>query len=132
MARIVIYDKETGRVKEIIPSANTPEYTKRDDVLINPDGPVGVPVEHLVVDKEGSLVEMNAGEKVELALEKDAAKLKADNDSIDNFSGVSVKEIVATILKLVGAKITAQDVSNQIKLDRSSKADVSESEIGLK
>lgn len=37
MSRVVIFDKATGNVKRFLKSANTPEFSGRDDVLINPD-----------------------------------------------------------------------------------------------
>lgn len=37
MARVIVYDYETGRVVAYHPSAHTPAYAGRADVLINPD-----------------------------------------------------------------------------------------------
>lgn len=37
MANVVIYDEVTKRVKQYLKSVNTPDYSSRPDVLVNPD-----------------------------------------------------------------------------------------------
>lgn len=42
MSEVIIFDKATGSVKEVISSAHTPDFVNRDDVLINAHLPENV------------------------------------------------------------------------------------------
>lgn len=38
MSKIILYDPDTGAVKQYLPRANTPKYAGKPGVLINPEG----------------------------------------------------------------------------------------------
>jgi hypothetical protein len=82
MARVVIFDQQTGRVKKYLPSADTPQYEGRSDVLINPDMAAveGVAQMWWIVDPprtDGVLREMTDAEKAPIKSDQDAALAKA-------------------------------------------------------
>lgn len=64
MADVIIYDKATGEIKEILESVDTSKFAGRDDVLINAKIPPGVEDHHLKIEG-GKVVEMTTSEKEE-------------------------------------------------------------------
>jgi hypothetical protein len=64
MSTVLIYDKTTKAIKQILYSVNTPDYNTRDDVIINPDlSPIaGIPFIYGKVEA-GAVKEMTAAEK---------------------------------------------------------------------
>jgi hypothetical protein len=92
MALIVIYDEVATpqKVLQVIPSANTPEYSSRSDVLVNPDISALqgiVPLRYWKHDT-GSVVEFTQAEKdaqdaAEAAAEVASVRLEAKEQHND-------------------------------------------------
>lgn len=61
MSNIAIYDTGTNKVLKILKSVNTPDYSSRNDVVINPELP-SVQMKYMKHDN-GSIVEMTQEEK---------------------------------------------------------------------
>ena len=100
MSRIVIFNPSTNDIIEYIPSANTPDYDKRSDVLVNPDVSLisSVPLKY-IKHKTGALVEKTQAEK-DTTDAQIAAKKK--QDEIDRISalGVTPLEVVKGLVRL--------------------------------
>lgn len=62
MANVLIYNVGNGRALEYKESVNTPDFSARPDVLVNPVMPPGVPIKFLKV-VAGAPIEMTQGEK---------------------------------------------------------------------
>jgi len=102
MARIAIYDLVTKRVLEYLKSAHTPDYTGRDDVLINP----GLPACEMKYWKVESniILEMTQAEKdavdTEEQAEQDAIEeARKDIDKLEKALKVALKLIFKEINK---------------------------------
>lgn len=72
MANILIYNISNGRALEYKESVNTPDFSSRADVLVNPVMPAGVPVKFLKV-VAGAPIEMTQAEKDTIATNEAAA-----------------------------------------------------------
>ena len=80
MAVIVVYDEGASpeAVLEVHPSANTPDYSGRTDVVVNPDlSGVAAVLRKYWKHVTGSIVEMTQGEKNAV----DAAEVAAADES---------------------------------------------------
>ena len=84
MARVYVHNEE-GRITGYVPSAHTPDYLRRNDVLINPEAPNNVPLKYLIVD-QGTLREMTTEEKaqVDQGEANEAAAREAAAGNLDN------------------------------------------------
>lgn len=103
MSNIIIFDKVTKKVKEYITSVNTPDYSFRDDVLINPVLPPNVAYKFLKAEN-GCIVEMTQDEKDIIIAEEETnriTKIRADAKySIDNFMDLGlVLRALADVIK---------------------------------
>lgn len=120
MADIIIYDTESGKVKDYMKSVNTPDFKGRNDVLFNPEIPVGVPLQYLKVDR-GTVLEMNATEKSTIdKIAKDSIKLEVEN-KIQEFD-ISAKEIIKAFIQVVNLRFPKQEITEneiiaQIKIN---------------
>ena len=86
MADIIIFDKSTGKVKDYLKSQHTPDFTNRDDVIVNPVIPDVDRKYWKIVD--GNVVKMTQAEKdtvdAEEQAEKEALeKMQKDIDRLD-------------------------------------------------
>lgn len=92
MARIIIYDTQTGHVLKYLKSANTPDFEGRADVLINPDLSGFIDgLGNLNIDKSGIRVESQAlriATDAELQAEAD---LKAQQALVMTFEEMPLK-----------------------------------------
>jgi len=127
MATIVIYNTATNRVTQIIPSANTPDFNKRTDVVVidktRRDAfnalAAGVPFYHMKVDpsiKVGGMpvLEMTPVEKAAVDAERQAADDARKQAEIDALA-VPNDVKIAALLKLAG--ITEAQLKAQIAAD---------------
>ncbi len=93
MAKVVIFDPLTNRVKEVLDSVNTPDYDGRSDVLVNPIIPSNIAIKYLKVDG-ASIVAMDATEKAAIdKAESDAARIETRataQNSVDTFSDIGL------------------------------------------
>jgi len=95
MANVVIYDKNANpqKVLQYLQSVNTPDYSSRDDVVINPNvnNIINVPVRYWK-HVTGSIFEMTAGEKtaIDAAIEAtfDAFVRSSAKGTYDGFNDI--------------------------------------------
>jgi hypothetical protein len=78
MANVMIY--ENGKAKEYLKSVHTPDFAKREDVLINPVMPEGVALKHIKV-ANGEAVEMTQGEKDDVYAGEVAVEVQRQKDA---------------------------------------------------
>ena len=84
MANILIFDTETGGVKQVVKSAHTPDFEGRLDILINPPLPA-VPISDMVV--ENDLVrEMTTTEKEYRDAALEHTRVQAETQELMNIS----------------------------------------------
>ena len=91
MANIIIFDVPTGAVKEYKRSVNTPDYSSRPDVLVNPDVSLLDSVSRKYIKVSGGvLVEMTTLEKTavddaiaQAIVDAENAKQLAFDDGLD-------------------------------------------------
>ena len=121
MALVVIYNTVDGQVLQIIPSANTPEYEGRGDVLINPIIPGGVPQKYLKV-VAGALTEQTAAEK-----SATDASIANDNLNLQRLAATKlqfpIEDIIVALVKRINVRIpanpiTKQEIIDQLKADK--------------
>ena len=120
MASIAIYDKVTNKVLEYLQSAHTPNYSSRDDVVINPSIP-SVEMKYWKHDA-GQILEMTQGEKDAVDQAEAQAQAQAVLDAIDKYE-VSTLEIITALVKRINVRIPANPISkaeitNQIRQDK--------------
>lgn len=120
MASIAIYDKTTNKIKEYLKSAHTPDYSSRDDVVINPSVP-NVPMKYWK-QQGGAILEMTQVEKDTVDQAESDAQAQAVLDAIDNYE-VSTLEIITALVKRINVRIpgnviTKQEITQQIRDDR--------------
>lgn len=102
MARLVIYDTITNRIKEYQPSGNEGLYIGQPGVLIDPDisGLLTVPIQYWIHDA-GAIREMTQAEKDTLNAEIVSANVSsirlAARNEVDNFSSEGVRLRAAII-----------------------------------
>lgn len=123
MARIIIYDKTTLQVKAHIPSANTPEYDKRDDVLINPTIQTSAVLKYCKVSiATNEVVEMSLAEKGQVDSTELANSLPIKRAAADSLQFPLVDVIVALVkrinVRIPNNPITKQEVIDQLKADK--------------
>lgn len=91
MANIVVFDVTTKQVKQFLKSVNTPDYSSRPDVVVNPDvaSLSAIPIKYWVEDS-GAIREMDTAEKDAIdAAEQavldaaEAARVTAFDDSLN-------------------------------------------------
>lgn len=104
MANVIIYNVNTKRVLEYIKSVNTPEYSSRADVVVNPDLPNG-DIKYWLV-KDGIVVEATQVEKdlidqheVDVIAQTEIDRLKEIDDSMADvdLSGVKIQRVETAI-----------------------------------
>ena len=120
-ANVLIYDTFTGQAKAYLRSVNTPDYSSRADVLVNPKIPSGVPLKFLKVEN-GVVVEMSQDEKDVIAKAELDAQKQAMVSNVNNLD-VSVKDVVRALVKVINKRIpsdpiTEQELIDQIKADK--------------
>lgn len=76
MASILIFNTGNGRALEWRAEVNTPDFSSRPDVIVNPVMPPGVPIKFIKV-VAGAPVAMTAGEQATITANETAA---ADTD----------------------------------------------------
>jgi len=119
MADVLIYNKQTGKIKSYLKSVNTPDYLNRNDVIINPKIPKGVPLKFLKVEN-GKVVEMSQSEKKALLQEELERRRKLEIEAINNLN-VNIREIIEALIKIINKRlpsnkqITKQELITQIK-----------------
>lgn len=84
--RIIIFNESNNRVTSYIPSAHTPDYAGRSDVLFNPDlsGLEDVPIKYLMHDN-GSVREMSVPEKNAIDSEEEASAVSSKRQAAKDF-----------------------------------------------
>ena len=84
MAAVLIYNIENNRAVQYLASVDTPLYSSRPDVLVNPDLSelAAVPFQYWIVDA-GIVREMTQLEKDAMAAEQLAAQLEAENAAVN-------------------------------------------------
>ena len=119
-SNVLIYDTTTGRAKAYLKSVNTPDYSSRSDVIINPVLPKA-PLKYLKV-KDGKVVEMTQEEKDAL-LAEEQQELKDAQITAVNDLNVSVKDVVTALIKVINKRIpdnpiTKEEIVNQLLEDK--------------
>jgi len=92
MANVIIFDEVTKRVTDYLKSVHTPDYTGRDDIIINPENlPICVMKYWKIAN--GQIVEMSQAEKDAVDAEEKQrekqARLNAAQDGATSFQGDS-------------------------------------------
>ncbi len=111
MANYLVFDKENGKILQWLPSIDGAEYRERNDVLIHPDLPEGVPLDDCLV--EDSVVrEMTAQEKKDRD-DVIALKIKLNKKAkIEKFQ-VTAKDLAEVLVNL--GVVTAGQLKQEIK-----------------
>jgi len=113
MANVLIYNEETGAAIRYKVSVNTPDYTERTDVLINPDvsglQASEIPLSDWKVDA-GIVRELTQQEKDDRAAAQAAAAAQAVLDQIA-YSRTQAKSYVDSGLSDIGLIIRALAVT---------------------
>lgn len=120
MANVVIYDTGDNHVLRYLRSVNTPDYSERNDVVINPDlsAVIGIALKYWKHDN-GSIVEMSQAEKDALdAAEQAAFELTVRTGSkayMDNFNdfGLILRAMVSIMMKEINILRTEHSLANR-------------------
>ena len=119
-SNVLIYDPTTGRAKAYLKSVNTPSYSSRKDVVINPVLPKA-PLKYLKV-KDGKVVEMTQIERDALLVKEQQAIKEARIKAISNLD-ISAKDVITALIKVINKRIpnnpiTKDEIITQIKQDK--------------
>lgn len=120
MANVVIYDTGDNHVLSYLRSVNTPDYSERNDVVINPDlsAVIGIALKYWKHDN-GSIVEMSQAEKDALdAAEQAAFELTVRTGSkayMDNFNdfGLILRAMTSIMMKEINILRTEHSLANR-------------------
>ncbi len=96
MANILIFNQVTKKLIEYKKSVNTPDYSWRSDVLVNPNIP-NVPFKYLEV-RNRVVVELSQVEKDAVDQAETDAQAQAEINRIDNLD-ISLKELIGVLEK---------------------------------
>ncbi len=118
MANILIYDRVTGKPVQYLTSVNTPDYSSRSDVLVNPVIPAGVLHKYLKV-VGGSVFEMTVEEKAAVDAAEAQIALNARIAQINNLD-VSILDALIALVQCINVRIpnnpiTKTEIITQIK-----------------
>ena len=123
MARIIIYDKVTLKVKAYVPSANTPDYDGRDDVLINPSVLTAAALKYCKVSPStNEVTEMSQTEKDQVDSAETAGVLQAKRLAADKLEYPLIDVLIAFVkrinVRIPNNPITKQEIIDQLKSDK--------------
>ena len=123
MANVIIFNEADNKIIDYKTSVNTPDYSSRTDVIVNPDLSAlsGIPRKYWKQDS-GAIVEMTQAEKDAVDAEEVQAQLEANRATADKL-GFSTEDVITALVKVINIRIpnnpiTKSEVVAQLKNDK--------------
>lgn len=112
-SNVLIFDTSTGRAVAYLLSVHTPSYQGRNDTIINPSLPLGIPLQFLLFTTNGEITVMSAVQS-NAVLEAEAA---ASTNEIRASANAPVTAFTPGGLDLRSLADVAKDEINLLRLE---------------